>query len=137
MRRLLALAAVFLLAACNNEIDQSTRPDNLTGTYKLVTYGGTLLPVTIRSDSVKVEVLSGQLIINPDATWSEALGVKTSYKGNSNVDNVISAGSWSNVRDIAYMSFYDKVNGYSFSGTGSGGTIVLNTVSGDQLVYRR
>ncbi len=137
MRRLLALAAVLLLAACNNEIDQSTRPDNLTGTYKLVTYGGTLLPVAIRSDSVKMEVLSGQLIINPDGTWSEAIGIKTSFKGNSSVDNVITAGSWSNVRPLAYMSFYDKVNGYSFSGTGSGGTIVLNTVAGDQLVYRR
>jgi hypothetical protein len=137
MRRLLALAALLFTAACNNEIDQSTRPDNLTGTYHLVTYGGTLLPVPIRADSVKLEVLSGVLLVNADGTWSETLGIRTSFKGNTNVENVINAGTWSNVREVAYMSFYDKVNGYAFSGTGSGGTIVLNTVSGDQLVYRR
>ncbi|MEO7456934.1 MAG: hypothetical protein ABIY52_11790 [Gemmatimonadaceae bacterium] len=137
MRRILALAALVLLGACNNEIDQSTRPEQLAGTYHLVTYGGTVLPVVVRSDSVRREVLSGQLIVTTDGQWSEALSLKTSFKGNSSVDNVISAGSWSNVREIAYMSFYDKVNGYSFSGTASGGTIVLNTVGGDQLVYRR
>ena len=137
MRRLLALAALVFATACNNEIDQSTRPDQLTGTYHLVTYGGTALPVVVRSDSVRLEVLSGQLTVTGDGQWSEALGVKSSFKGNTNVDNIISAGTWSNVREIAYISFYDKVNGYSFSGTASGGTIVLNTVGGDQLVYRR
>ena len=137
MRRILALAALLLTSACSNEIDQSTRPQNLVGEYQLVTFGGRPLPVVVRNDSVKVEILSGQLLINPDASWSEALSIKTSFKGNTSVDNDIAAGSWNNVRPSAYMSFYDKVNGYTFSGTGSGNTIVLNTVNGDQMVYRR
>lgn len=137
MRRILALAALVVLAACSNEIDQSTRPSNIVGTYQLASYGGTTLPVVIRSDSVKLEVLSGQLILTADGQWSETLGIRASFKGNTNVDNAISAGTWSNVRDYAYISFYDKVNGYPFSGTAAGGTVVLNTVNGEQLVYRK
>ena len=41
------------------------------------------------------------------------------------------------MREFAFISFYDKVNLYSFSGTASGNTVILTTVNGDQLVYRR
>jgi hypothetical protein len=137
MRRFLALAALVVLGACNNEIDQSTRPDNLVGTYKLVSWAGTPLPVTIRADSVRVEVLSGQLVLTSAREWSETLSLKGTYKGNSQIDAHLGAGTWSNVRDFADMSFYDKVNDYAFSGTAAGGTVVLTNVNGDQLVYRR
>jgi hypothetical protein len=137
MRRFLALAAVVTLSACSQEIDQSTRPENLVGGYTLVSYGGSQLPAVLRSDSVKVEVLSGQLILTADQGWSETLAIRTTFKGTSQTVESIGAGTWSNVRDFAYISFNDKVNGYAFSGMAAGRTVALNTVNGDQLIYRR
>jgi hypothetical protein len=137
MRRLLALAALLVTGACTNEIDQSTRPINLSGVYNLVSYRGEPLPVVVRNDSVKKEILSGQFTIDADKLWSETLRVRTTFKGSSSIEFVLSAGSWSSVREIAYMSFYDRVNNYAFSGLAAGGSVVMTTVTGEQLIYRR
>ena len=53
MRRFFALLAVAALSAsagCTSEIDQSTRPENLVGTYHLVSWGSVLAP---RNSSVR------------------------------------------------------------------------------------
>ena len=137
MKRFLALAALAVLAACHNEIDQSTRPENIVGSYHLVTWGGRQLPTTIRSDSVVTQVLDGQLVLASDHAWSETISVKTTFKGTSQTQAVTSFGSWNNIRPSAYISFNDKLKLYQFSGTAAGNTIVLNTVAGDELVYTR
>ncbi|MEO5817569.1 MAG: hypothetical protein ABIT20_20035 [Gemmatimonadaceae bacterium] len=137
MRRFLALLALTALSACSQEIDQSTRPENIVGEYHLVTYGGTVLPATVRSDSVTLQVLDGTLILSSDGAWSEALSVKAIFGGVTQVQAFTGSGSWNNIREFAYISFYDHANNYQFSGTASGATIVLTNVNGDQLVYRR
>ena len=137
MKRLYALAALVALAACNNEIDQSTRPENIVGSYHLVTWAGRALPARIRSDSVVTDVLDGELVLASDHAWSETVTVKTTFKGNSQVQSIVSFGSWNNIRPSAYISFNDKLNLYQFSGTAAGSTIVLNTVAGDELVSHR
>ncbi|MEO8333402.1 MAG: hypothetical protein ABI664_00420 [bacterium] len=137
MRRLFALLALVALGACTNEIDQSTRPDNIVGSYHLLSYGGTILPATIRADSVNLQVIDGTLILAADGAWSETLSVQSSFAGVMQVQPATTFGNWNNIRQFAYISFFDKLNNYQFSGTASGATIVLNTVNGDQLVYRR
>jgi hypothetical protein len=137
MRRIFALLALAVLGACSQEIDQSTRPDNIVGTYHLVTYGGTTLPATIRADSVNLQLLDGTLIIASDGQWSETVSIQARFRGATQVDSETSFGSWNIIRDFAYISFFDKVNNYQFSGTASGATVVLNNVDGTQLVYRR
>ena len=137
MRRFFALLAFAALGACTNEIDQSTRPDNIVGTYHLVTYGGTNLPATIRADSINLQVLEGTLILDSAGEWSETVSIQAQAGGVTQVQAVTTFGNWNNIREIAYISFYDKTNSYQFSGTASGATIVLNTVSGNQLIYRR
>jgi hypothetical protein len=137
MRRFLALLALVALGACSQEIDQSTRPDNIVGSYHLVSFGGTVLPATIRADSVNLQVLDGTLILASDGQWSETVSVQVRSGGTTQVQAVTTFGSWNNVREFAYISFFDMTNNYQFSGTASGATVVLNTVNGDQLVYRR
>ncbi len=137
MRRIFAVLAFAVLGACSQEIDQSTRPDNLVGTYHLVSYAGALLPATIRADSVNLQVLDGTLIIASDGQWSETVSIQARAAGVTQVQAVTGFGSWNNIREFAYISFFDKANNYQFSGTASGATVVLNTVNGDQLVYRR
>jgi hypothetical protein len=137
MRRFLALLAIVALGACNQEIDQSTRPDNIVGSYHLVSFGGTILPATIRADSVNLQVLDGTLTLASDGQWSETISLQVRSAGATQVQAVTSFGNWNNIREVAYISFFDKANNYQFSGTASGATIVLNTVNGEQLVYRR
>jgi hypothetical protein len=137
MRRFFALLALAALGACSSEIDQSTRPDNVAGSYHLVSYGGTILPATIRADSVNLQVLDGTLTLASDGEWSEVLSIQARSGGVTQVQAITTFGSWNNIRQFAYISFFDKLNNYQFSGTASGATVVLNTVNGDQLVYRR
>jgi hypothetical protein len=138
MRRFFAIVALAVLSACGNEIDQSTRPDNLVGSYHLVSYSGVLLPATLFADSLSsFKVLDGQLILAADGAWSETLSVQERAGGVTQVEAITSFGSWNNIREFAFISFYDKLNLYSFSGTASGNTVILTTVNGDQLVYRR
>ncbi len=137
MRRILALLALTALGACSSEIDQSTRPVNVAGVYHLVSFGGTILPATIRADSVNLQVLDGTLTLASDGEWSEVLSVQARSGGVTQVQAVTTFGSWNNIRQFAYISFFDKANNYQFSGTASGATVVVNTLNGDQLVYRR
>ena len=54
MRRYAAIGALAILGACTNEIDQSTRPENVAGTYRLTSYGGKLVQKigTLRKDGI-------------------------------------------------------------------------------------
>ena len=137
MRRFAALLALTILGACAYEIDESTRPENVAGTYLLVTYGGVALPATLRKDTVTVQVLAGTLALTPDGSWTEAITFKSTTGTVSRTVFDKGAGSWTIVREIAYLAFTDKLNGYRFSGTASGRTIVLQSSSGAEMVYRR
>lgn len=137
MRRFLALLALVALSACSTEIDQSTRPNNLVGTYHLVSYGGTVLPATLRADSVTLQVIEGTLTIAANGEWSDVLSLQMRAGGVTQTQPVTTFGTWNIIREQAYIAFYDKSNSYQFSGTASGATVVLNTVNGDQLIYRR
>lgn len=138
MRRPLALIALLVLAACTNEIDQSTRPQNIIGSYQLLSYGGKTLPATIRADSLTVVVQAGTLVLNADRTWTESVDMTTSLRGTIiRSGSVGGAGTWAQVRQFAYLIFNDTVNGYQFSGLAAGGDVVLDNVGGEQLIYRR
>ncbi len=137
MRRSLPLFALAVLGACTNEIDQSTRPENIVGSYQLVSYGGAALPAIITADSGIVTVVSGNLILTAERGWSETVGVTATIRGVTSSAPVVSSGTWSQVRPLAYLAFSDTVNGYRFSGMAAGGSIILETVSGRQLIYRR
>lgn len=138
MRRIpLLLALALLLSSCMSEIDQSTRPENVAGSYQLVSFGGTTLPARVRADSVTIDVISGRLELNRDATWSETLETTSTFRGQTQTLPSSTSGRWSLLRDFAYISFKDIINGYTFSGTASGGTVIMETVAGKRLVYRR
>ena len=137
MRRSLALLALVFLGACTNEIDESTRPENIVGTYQLVSYGGVALPTTIRNDSITVVLLSGTLTLNADRTWTETQLVRTTFRGVTSSSPLAALGNWTQVRPLAYLAFNDTVNGHQFSGTASGGSVVLESITGRQIIYRR
>src|SRR5947209_7834055 len=106
MRRFVALLAVVLLAACTNEIDQSTRPSAVVGTYQLRSYGGRSLPAVVSSDAGGVtEVMSGELVIGSDNSWSETRTYRFTESGSSQTMSFNYSGSWTFVPKDAYMLF--------------------------------
>ncbi|MEP7001322.1 MAG: hypothetical protein ABI969_12635 [bacterium] len=136
MRRLVAVIAVFFLGACTNEIDESTRPENIVGDYQLVSVAGAPLPAARQLDSVTALIISGQLTLSPDHSWTETIKLR-SNAGAGQLLVQSGSGSWTIIRDFAYLAFTDIRNGYQFSGTAAGRTIVLQNTDGTEMVYRR
>ena len=138
MRRLAALLGLAVLTACSTDIDQSTRPDNLAGTYHLVSLAGAPLPAPTTIDTVSAQLVSGDLVLTANGTWTETLSLTTaSPTGLKQLMTSSGAGRWVILRNFAYIAFTDRINAYSFSGVGSGNTVVLQTVGGQEMVYRR
>ena len=136
MKRLVALIVVIFLAACTTEIDQSTRPSSVIGTYQLRSYGGRTLPAVIASDVNGVtEVVGGQLVIGADQTWTYTVDQRLTKGPNVKSTSFGSSGSWSLVRDYASITFNDKIYGYQFTGVAAGRTVTLDFNDGSSLVY--
>jgi hypothetical protein len=136
MRRFAALLAAVLVAACTNEIDTSTRPEAIVGTYQLSTYGGQKLPTVVSSDqSGTMELLSGELVIDADKSWTESRVYRVTDGGSSQQIVFGSGGSWTLLGEGAFMQFNDKVRGYQFTGTAAGGSVTLNLNDGATVIY--
>src|SRR4051812_38639586 len=136
MRRFAALLAVVLVAACTNEIDTSTRPEVVVGSYQLRSYGGRTLPTVVMTDENGVqELVSGELVIGADKSWTEARVYRYTQAGVVQQISFGSSGSWSLLRDYGYMQFNDKVLGYQFTGTAAGGSVTLSLNDGNTAVY--
>ena len=138
MRRFAALLAVVLATACTNEIDTSTRPTSVVGTYQLRAYGGRALPTQTSFDQgVKTELLSGQLVISPDKSWTETRVYRFTESGGAQEMSFGSAGSWAFLGEGADLQFNDKVLNYQFTGTAAGGSVTLNLNDGNMIIYSR
>ena len=136
MRRFVALLTVVLLTACTNEIEQSTRPSTVAGTYQLKAYGGKPLPVVVSNDGGAVtEVLSGELVIGADNTWSETRTYRLMASEGSHTASFEYSGSWTYVREEAYMLFNLPSMAVQFTGTAAGGSVTLSMSDGNTVVY--
>lgn len=136
MRRFVALLTLVLLSACNTEIDQSTSPSSIVGTYELRTYGGRSVPTVVSTDAGGVtEVLSGELVIGADNTWSETRTYRLTSNGTSQTASFVYDGSWTYLRDEASMQFNLPSLAAQFTGTAAGGSVTLSLSDGNTVVY--
>jgi hypothetical protein len=138
MRRIAALLVAVLVTACTTELDTSTRPAEVVGTYQLRSYGGRGLPTQTSADEEgTTELLSGELVIGSDKSWTETRTYRYTQTGGVQQISFGSAGSWVYLGDGADMKFNDKVLGYQFTGTAAGGSVTLNLNDGYTLIYKR
>lgn len=136
MRRFVTLLTVVLLTACNNEIDQSTRASSVVGTYQLRSYGGRSLPTVVSNDAGGVtEVLSGELVIGGDYSWSETRTYRLTANGVSQTASFVYAGSWTYERDQASMLFNMPSLQAQFTGIAAGGSVTLSLSDGSTVIY--
>jgi hypothetical protein len=137
MRRLTALLLALAVAGCTNEIDTSTRPTAVVGTYSLVAYGGKSLPTQLEADAFgTTDLVSGQLVIASDKSWTETRVLRYTANGVAQDLSFGTSGSWT-LLDNASMQFNDKVLNYQFSGTAAGGSVTLNLTDGNTVIYTR
>jgi hypothetical protein len=138
MRRFAAVLVAVLVTACTPELDTSTRPTSVVGTYQLRSYGGRPLPTQTSTDEdVTIELVSGELVIGSDKSWSETQTYRYTQSGSIQQVSFGTSGSWVYLREGADMQFNDKVRGYQFTGTAAGGTVTLNLNDGYTLIYSR
>jgi hypothetical protein len=139
MRRFAALLAVILVTACTNEIDTSTRPESVIGSYRLRAYAGQTPPTQIASDSLgTTELVSGELVIGADKSWTESRVYRFVQGGAAQQYTFGSNGSWVFLSPGSPdMQFNDKVLNYQFTGTAAGGTITLSLNNGATAIYTR
>jgi 2-polyprenyl-6-methoxyphenol hydroxylase-like FAD-dependent oxidoreductase len=136
MRRFVALLTVVLLTACTPEIEQSTRPNSVFGTYQLRAYGGRSVPVVVSTEGGAVtEVLSGELVIGADNTWSETRTYRFTATGSAQTASFVYTGSWTYERDEANMLFNLPSMQTQFTGTAAGGSVTLSMSDGSTVVY--
>ena len=136
MRRFAALLAVVFVAACTNEIDASIRPEAIVGSYELRSYGGKTLPALVSTDQGSaMEVLSGELVIGADKSWTESRVYLVTDGGVAQQIVFGSSGSWTLLGQGAFMQFNDKVRGSQFTGTAAGGSVTLNLNDGATVIY--
>lgn len=136
MRRFATLLTLVFLAACNTEVDASTRPSSVVGTYALQTYGGRSLPTVVSNDAGGVtEVVSGELVIGADNTWSETRTYRMTTSGASQTASFLYEGSWTYVRDQASMLFNLPSLRAQFTGIAAGGSVTLSMSDGSTVVY--
>lgn len=135
MRRFAAFLSVLLVTACTNEIDTSTRPEAIVGTYQLRSYGGQPLPTLVPTDqNGSMELLSGELVIQANKSWTESRVYRVTDGGVSQQIVFGSNGSWTLIEG-AFMQFNDKVLGYQFTGTAAGGSVTLSLNDGATVIY--
>ena len=136
MRRFVALLTVVLLAACNTQIDQSTSPSAVVGTYQLRSYGGRSLPTVVSTDAAGVtEVVSGELVIGRDNSWSETRTYRQTASGTTQTASFVYSGSWTYERDQASMLFNMPALQAQFTGVAAGGSVTLSMSDGSTVVY--
>ena len=138
MRRFVAFLTVVLLTACNNEIDGSTRPSSVVGTYQLLSYGGRSLPTVVSTDAGGVtEVTGGELVIGSDNTWSEIRDYRMTTSGGTQTASFVYSGGWPYDRDQASMQFTLPSLQVQFTGIAAGGSVTLSLSDGSTVVYAR
>jgi hypothetical protein len=133
MRRLFAVVTLLALAACGG--DSSTGINgNIAGTYNLSTVNGSGLPFVLQAANPKVEILSDQLIVNGNGTFSENGSFRVTNGTQVTTQVIPDAGTYT-INGTA-VSFVFNSDGSTGTGTLSGNSLII-AQSGFSSVYTK
>jgi hypothetical protein len=121
-----------LFAGCDS--DDSTGPTqaSVVGMWNLTTVNGAVLPFTIQS-TPKIEVLSDQLVVSANGTFTEATQTRTTNGTTVTLETVPDGGTYSLNGTAVTFIFTDGSTG---AGTVSGTTLIV-AFPGVSLVYQK
>lgn len=131
MRAPLFVAAVLMLAACDNSSDTATGPgSSLDGTYELKSVDNKALPVAFTDSSL----VSGRLTMT-DSAWSQISVVLYAVGGSAAGDTLKLAGFWA--ANGTNLTFYDFGNTTTYTGSYTSSGITLTTKTATLLSYSK
>jgi hypothetical protein len=130
-RAVVLLLAILTVAGCSD----STSPLS-DRWYYLVTVNGSLPAVVSQTPSEKDEIISGDLFVNPDQTWSIDLITRATIGQSVSLSDIRSSGTWTQTKD--QYSFRDNTDNSVVTGVYTGGNHSLTfTRNGLTYVYQR
>jgi hypothetical protein len=111
MRRL-AAALVLALAssaiACGSDSVTNPTPESLAGTWNLSTLNGVALPFVLQQSNPKVELLSDQIVVSSDGTFTDTFSLRfTDAAGVVTNDGGFDTGTWT-LNGAALVLRYDS-----------------------------
>jgi uncharacterized lipoprotein NlpE involved in copper resistance len=131
MRASLLVAAVLMLAACDNSSDTGTGPgSSLNGTYELEAVDNKALPVAFTDSSL----VSGRLTMT-DSGWSQVSVVLYAVGGSPSGDTLKMGGFWA--ASGSNLTLYDFSNSTAYTGTYTSTAINLTTSTATLLSYSK
>ena len=131
MHARLLVAALLVLAACDNSSDTSTGPgSSLNGTYELKTVDNKALPVAFTDSSL----VSGRLTMT-DSGWSQISVVLYAAGGSPQGDTLKLAGFWA--ASGTNLTFFDFGTNTTYTGNYTSSGINLTTKTSTLLSYSK
>ncbi len=113
MRRTLAIvctAAAVFLAGCGSDDSTSPTQAAVAGTWNLSTVNGASLPFIIQT-TPKIEVLSDQLVVSANGTFTESTQTRTTNGTAVTLETVPDGGTYSLNGTAATFIFNDGTTG--------------------------
>lgn len=145
MRRLFAVAAVVVLAACGTTRDASSTSGptqaSVAGTYTLKTVNGNPLPFVTQQDAnVTAKMTSAQFTFASGGTWTQTQHYQTTINGTTSSDTFDESGTFTVSGTTVTLKITSAANGgpqtFSMTSDEAGNTLTL-TESGYTFVYAK
>jgi hypothetical protein len=135
LRFLAVVASACMLAGCGSESVTAAVPTmaSIAGAYNLKTYNGVPVPTVIQPVNPKVEVLSDQVVVKSDGTWSEAGEFRVTDQSGIFTQQETGSGTYTLTGSV--LTFKDT-NGVVTSATLNGSSFTI-VDGGQTLVYTR
>jgi hypothetical protein len=126
MRRYVLAGLAMLLVACGG--DKATGPESVSGNYTLRTVNGGNVPaVVFQNTTVKGEIVSSNIALATDNSWTGTVTVRTTDLTTGEVfpEVLPIAGTYS--LNSGSIRLTDAADGLTFDGTIGGGTLTVGS----------
>ena len=136
MRRIFAVvctAAMALVAGCGSDGPTLPTQASVAGTWNLTTVNGAPLPFILQAANPKTEVLSDQLVVAANGTFTESTQLRYTSGTAVTTETLPDGGTYTLSGSAATLNFND---GTSTAGIVSGNTFTVAT-SGISLVWTK
>ena len=136
MRRILVMTFAFasvLLAGCGSDSSTGPTQASLAGTWNLSTINGSPLPFVIQASSPKIELLSDQIVVSANATFSQSTVARVTDGSTVSTTTIADNGTYTLNGTAAVFTFSDGSTG---TGTVSGNTFTV-AEGGYSWVYKK
>jgi hypothetical protein len=86
--------AALLIAGCGSDGSTAPTPTSIAGTWNLTSVNGAALPFVVQAANPKLEILSEQLVLNTNGTFTQTAQVRITEGTAVTNQAIADAGTW-------------------------------------------